>query len=252
MRSRTLAVISLFLGCLSAAYAQSDPATAVAKAMITAMGGQDNWNKAHYIRYDFRVLAGDKVLVSRAHLWDKQTGKYRLEGTTKDGQSQVVLFSTANQQGTAYVNEKRIDGREAADAVKQAYASFINDMYWLAMPWKWLDAGVRLKYEGKKNANGKEYEIVQLTFDHVGLTPGDRYEAYVSPASHLMEHWEYTLQTGNKGSWDWEYTTTAGVKLAKNHTSKDGKSISMGDVRILDKVADEYFADPARTLSTLH
>ena len=32
---------------------------------------------------------------------------------------------------------------------------------------------------------------------------------YVSPASNLMEHWDFMLQDGHKGSFDWEYTTPA-------------------------------------------
>jgi hypothetical protein len=63
-----------------------------------------------------------------------------------------------------------------------------------------------------------------------------------------MEHWEYTLQSGQKGSWDWEYATTGGIKLAKNHTSADGKSISMGEVEVRDRAEDAFFTDPAKAL----
>lgn len=247
MNQRFLALVFVLGALAPASFAQDAKAVELAKSMMAAMGGQDAWNKAHFVRYDFKVIAGGKKVVDRSHLWDKQTGRYRLEETNKAGQAQVVLFSTADKQGTAYVNGKRIDGPEAATAVKEAYATYINDMYWLSMPWKWMDMGVNLKYLGKKGNS----DVVQLTFGKVGLTPGDRYEAYLSPTSHLMEHWEYTLQGGTKGSWDWEYTTTAGVKLAKNHTSKDGKSINMGDVQIMDTAADQYFQDPARTLSTM-
>ena len=212
----------------------------IAHAMMAAMGGQDAWNQARFVRYDFRVTAGGKTVADRAHLWDKATGRYRLESVDKGGTRQVVLFNTGDASANA-----------TTPAVKQAYGSFINDMYWLAMPWKWMDPGVHLKYMGKRKYDGEDFDVVQLTFDHVGLTPGDRYEAFVSPKSHLMEHWEYTLQGGNKGSWDWEYTTTAGLKLAKNHTSKDGKSINMGDVRIMNSTDDAYFTDPTHYLSSL-
>lgn len=211
----------------------------IAHAMMAAMGGQDAWNQARFVRYDFRVTAGGKTVADRAHLWDKATGRYRLESVGKDGARQVVLFNTGDASSSA------------TPAVKQAYGSFINDMYWLAMPWKWMDPGVHLKYMGRRKYGGEDFDVVQLTFDHVGLTPGDRYEAFVSPKSHLMEHWEYRLQSGNEGSWDWEYTTTAGLKLAKNHTSKDGQSINMGDVRVMNSTDDAYFTDSAHYLSSL-
>jgi hypothetical protein len=242
--------LALFCTPLESAGPADSKANEIAQAMMQAMGGQDAWNRARFIRYDFRVNAGGKSVADRAHLWDKQTGRYRLEGATKEGQHQIVLFNTGTKQGVVYQDGKKLDGAASAAAIKQAYGSFINDMYWLAMPWKWTEAGVHLKYLGKRKHGSQEFDVVRLTFDKVGLTPGDRYEAFVSPTSHLMEHWEYTLQNGSKGSWDWEYTTTGGIKLASNHTSPD-RSINMGDVRVLEAVDDAFFSDPTRMLATL-
>jgi hypothetical protein len=39
--------------------------------------------------------------------------------------------------------------------------------------------------------------------------------------------------------------------LASNHTNADGASISMGAVRVLDKVDDAFLTDPAHHLSLL-
>lgn len=238
----------LAMSCAGAIYAADAKAAEIAQAMMSAMGGIDNWNRAHFVRYDFKVTAGGKTVVDRAHLWDKMSGRYRIDGKTKDGKSSVALFNASNQQGSAYVDGKKLEGAEAAKAMKDAYATFINDMYWLSMPWKWMDMGVHLKYLGQKPRGNDPFDVVELTFGKVGLTPGDRYQAYVSPKSHLMEHWEYTLQKGDKGSWDWEYATTGGVKLAKNHTSADGKSINMGDVKVMESADDALFTDPAKPL----
>src|SRR5712692_4139491 len=224
----------------------------LAQSMMQAMGGQQAWNSAHFVRFDFRVKAGDKTVMDRSHLWDKQTGRYRLEETTKEGKSEVVLFNVNDRQGAAYINGKKVEDAAARKAVEDAYAAFINDMYWLSMPWKWLDPGVNLKYLGEKKRGGKTFEVVELTFDHVGLTPGDMYYAFLSPQSHLMEHWEYVLQSHNKVSWDWQYTETHGVKLASNHVSDDHKtSINMGDVRVLETADEGFFTDPACLLSNL-
>jgi len=92
--------------------------------------------------------------------------------------------------------------------------------------------------------------VVRLTFDHVGLTPGDRYDAFISSQSHLMTHWDYKLQSGDTGAWDWEYGDYGGIKLAKNHTSAK-MSIDMGDVRVMDTVDDGYFSDPKKMLTAL-
>ena len=71
---------------------------------------------------------------------------------------------------------------------------------------------------------------------------------YVSPSTKLMGQWMYKLQSGSIGAWDWEYTTTGGIKLASNHTKAGGDSINMGKVQILDNVDDAVFTDPARPL----
>jgi len=241
-------VISSLLACLFlfAADARDPKAVEIAQDSQKAMGGQEAWNAARFVRFDFKVNIGGETKVDRSHLWDKQTGRYRLDQKTR-----VVLMNLANKQGTVYVDGKKLEGPDAAKAVEGAYGAYINDFYWLAMPWKWLDEGVNLKYLGKKAQSGENCDVVELTFGKVGLTPGDRYQAFVSPKSHLMTHWEYTLQSGDKGSWDWQYGEHGGVKLASNHTSPPDKSIHMGAVRILKDVDAAFFTDPQRPLSDL-
>lgn len=243
--------ILTLVGAVPAAAAESrDPkAVEIAKSMLQAMGGDAAWAKAHFVQYNFRVTVDGKTVVDRAHLWDKTSGRYRLDGTSKDGKPTVSLFNINDRKGSAYAGGKALQGADAAKALKDAYGAFINDMYWLSMPWKWLDAGVNLKYLGKKNLGAMSYDVVELTFGKVGLTPGDRYDAYVSPRTHLMEHWEYTLQSGTKDAWDWTYTTSEGVTLAQDHRSSDGKkSINMGVVRISGQLDERLFTDATKPL----
>jgi len=115
-----------------------------------------------------------------------------------------------------------------------------------------MATGVNLAYLGPKKLGQESSDVVELTFQHVGLTPGDMYHAFVSQTSHLMTHWDYVLESHEKGSWDWTYGDYQGVKLASNHISSDKKmAINMGDVRVLDAVDDTFFSNPMRTLSEL-
>jgi hypothetical protein len=248
MRAYVCAAALVAAASLTGAETRDPKAVQIAESMMKAMGGSDAWMRAPFIRYDFIVTAGGKEVVNRAHLWNKMTGRYRLEDRTKAGKPRVTLFNVNTREGTAYVDGKKLEGAAAAAALKEAYATWINDMYWLSMPWKWMDPGVNLKYQGEKPLAGKKYEVVELTFGKVGLTPGDRYHAFVSPESGLMEHWDFTLQDGHKGSFDWEYTTTGGVKLASNHKSPDGTTINMGNVQITQSADDKLFTDPAKGL----
>ncbi len=234
-----------------------DPkAVEVTRTMMHAMGGEDAWKTAHFVRFDFKVKVGRKLVEDNAHLWDRKDGRYRFEHATKDGKRQVVLFRIAdyerNKGGEAYLDGKKMEGDAARKAVDDAYASYINDSWWLCMPWKWFAPGVNLKYLGPQEHGGGTTDVVELTFNHVGLTPGDMYHAFVSEKSHLMTYWEYTLQSKEKGAWDWQYGDHKGVKLASNHVSSDHKAtINMGDVRILDAVEDDFFTDPSRGLAGL-
>lgn len=173
------------------------------------------------------------------------TSSPRAARKTKAGKPRVTLFNVNTRLGAVY---KKLEGAAAPAGVKEAYATWINDMYWLSMPWKWMDPGVNLKYAGEKPLGGKTYQMIDLSFAHVGLTPGDRYHAYVSPASNLMEHWDFMLQDGHKGSFDWEYITTGGVKLASNHKSPDGTTINMGSVQVMNTADDAFFTDPGKGL----
>ena len=237
----------LTVAVLLAGANQDAKSVEIAHAMIQAMGGEAAWNAAHFVRFDFQVAKDGHSLISRSHLWDKRTGRYRLNDQTKDGAPRVTLMNLATRQGDVFVNGKKLEGPAAGTALTAAYATYINDSYWLMMPWKWLDPGVHLKYLGRQ----KGLDIVELTFDHVGLTPGDRYRAYVSPQTHRMEHWEYQLQSGDKGSWDWQYAAHNGVTLASNHVNNQGMDINMGQVAILDSAPEACFSNPPQPCPAL-
>ena len=126
-----------------------DPkAVEVARTMMQAMGGEDAWNAVHFVRFDFKINAGGTLKQDNAHLWDRKDGRYRIERTLKDGKHEVDLFSMADYErdksGSVYVNGKKLEGDEARELLADAYRSYINDTWWLCMPWKWMVTGVNL------------------------------------------------------------------------------------------------------------
>ncbi len=240
------AMLAALCGWLTAA--ERDPqAEAVARRMMEAMGGEDAWNNARYVRFDFIVTAGGEERVNRSHLWDKYSGRYRLEQDTAEGR-RIVLFNVNDKDGQVFLDGEKLPESEAGKQIEAAYSAFINDMYWLAMPWKWFDPGVNLKHLGVRQHDGKPCDVIELTFQNVGFTPGDTYHAYVSQSSNLMVYWEYTLQSGRKGAWEWEYGDFNGVTLATNHTNAEGNSINMGGVSVTQQVDEALFTDPGRRL----
>jgi hypothetical protein len=222
-----IAAAAAALGAHAAVATQDPKAVEVAQRSMTAMGGAERFAAARLLRFDFAPVRDGKVTSSYRHWWDRHRGAYRLEGTSKEGVPYRVLFDVHSKQGRAWLGARELAGEELAHWLEVAYGRFINDTYWLLMPWKWLDPGVNLAYEGRKTIDGNEYEVVTLSFaSGVGLTSNDRYWALVSPQTNLIERWEYVLQneegapgTGKPTPWTWEawQETAAGVKLATVH-----------------------------------
>jgi hypothetical protein len=60
------------------------------------------------------------------------------------------------------------------------------------MPYKLKDSGVTLEYVGDGTMeDGREAEVLQLTFKEVGRTPDNRYHVYIARDSGLVEQWDF-------------------------------------------------------------
>lgn len=222
----------------------SDPkAVAVADATLAAMGGQAAWDGTRYLRFTF---AG-----RRTHYWDKWSGRHRLEGKTKDNEAYVVLDNVNTHQGTAYVDGKPVEGDKGAKMVENSYGAWVNDTYWLLMPYKLKDPGVNLSYVGQQRLDGKDYDEIGLTFGPVGLTPGDHYFAWFNRDTHLMDRWAYLLQDQPRDAaptvWLWQGWQRHGqIMLAPHRVQPDGqKKLELSDILVAVNLSEAVFASPA-------
>jgi hypothetical protein len=203
-------------------------AVAVADKVMHSLGGADAWNGLHYLRFDFAVDRGGKTLVRRAHTWDKWTGQYRFEATGKEGEAIVVLMNVNTREGSAFVKGKKVEGEGLKKHLDDAYASWVNDSYWLLMPYKMKDPGVILAYDGAETKGSDTWDKVRLTFDNVGLTPKDKYWAFVNRKTGLVDRWDFVLKGENKppSSFAWKNWKAFGkVMLADDRVSPDGTRI---------------------------
>src|SRR5262249_33347733 len=88
--------------------------------------------------------------------------------------------------------------------------------------------GVNLAYEGEKTPEGGEpCDVVRMTFNKVGLTPGDTYWVFVNKASHLVDRWEMVLEgqeAKDRGAFLWKDWRSYGpIRFAASHPKPDGK-----------------------------
>ncbi len=168
-----------------------------------------------------------------------------------------MLHSLADQgQGAGQVF---IDGSpEEAEDVKakfltRAYGAWVNDTYWLLMPYKLLDPGVELQDLGTVTLDGHHYTKLGLSFGSVGLTPGDRYWAYVDQTSNLVTRWQYILENQDPDSapttWTWGNWQRHGQVLlsdTRTELSGDGagRVLSLAPIQVLDTVDPSLFEAP--------
>ncbi len=196
MKTRFLKLfIAILIASLSDAGAQNNPAApdfdqansdqkaiAVADQAMNAMGGRKNWDDTRYVAWNFFGV--------RKHVWDKWTGDVRIENVRDD---QVILMNINTNKGRIFkFGAEQTNADSLTKYLKIGKGVWINDSYWLVMPFKLKDSGVTLKHLGdSQTKDGKEADLLQLTFKNVGNTPDNKYNVWVDKQSHLVWQWAY-------------------------------------------------------------
>jgi len=163
--------------------ANSDPAAVeLADSIMEAMGGWNNWNNTRYISWNF---FGNRNLV-----WDKKEDHARIESIND---SITYLVDLRTLTGKVWVKGTELTEKDTLNKMLQkAKSIWINDSYWLVMPFKLKDSGVTLKYLGEDTLKtGGRCNVLQLTFDKVGDTPQNKYYVYVDLTDNLVKQWAY-------------------------------------------------------------
>jgi hypothetical protein len=256
MRSWRRRSLVLLAACSLATHAgaQSRPAPPtsnpkaieVAGKAMAALGGETAWNNTHFLRFTFAVDREGKTVASRDHTWDKWTGRYRLDGTDKEGKKFTVLMNLNTKGGKAVKDGKPIEGEELKKLLENAYGTWVNDTYWLLMPYKMMDPGVVLAYDGEMKQGEATYDKVRLSFEKVGLTPKDKYWAYVNRQTGMVDRWDFVLNGESKppATFTWDgWKKYGNVMLAPERKSKDGTRIYFPMLEVKDKVPDSAFTD---------
>ena len=161
----------------------SDPAAIeLADSIMNAMGGRENWDNTRFISWNF---FGRRNLV-----WDKHQGRVRIESLPD---SITYLVNINSGEGKVRVKNSQITEPDSLKKMlAKAKSIWINDSYWLVMPFKLKDSGVTIKYMGEDTvADGKRYNVLQLTFSNVGDTPQNKYKLYVDIQEKLVKQWAF-------------------------------------------------------------
>lgn len=157
-------------------------AITIADEVMAAMGGRKAWDETRFLVWNF--------FGSRKHYWDKHTGDIRIE-SKKD--KYTLLMNIHSMDGKLKKDGAMVTHPDSLKKYLQlGKEAWINDAYWLVMPYKLKDSGVTLKYKGEgQTEKGEASDILELTFNGVGVTPDNKYDVYVDKSTRLVNQWAF-------------------------------------------------------------
>ena len=202
--------------------------------MVDAMGGQKAYDAIHHLQWTF--------FGNRKWWWDKKTGDVRCESLKS---KLSIILNTNSKEGKVLIDGAiQTDPDTLTKYLTLGYGWWINDSYWLVMPFKLQDPGVRLKYVGQRRTvqDSALADVLELTFEHVGITPSNKYHLYVDPDSHLLVQWDYFREASDtepRFQLPWtDYRAHGGVLF-----SQDRGGRKLDDIRVYKELPASLYTD---------
>lgn len=220
----------------------SDPeAVKIAESVLESMGGSDRWAATRCLRWRF--------FGRRLHYWDRRSGDIRIESpASEDGQRPelLVLMNIHTKKGRVWEDGSEVlEPGPLAEQLDLGHQWWVNDSYWMFMPYKLLDPGVTLKYRGERALeDGRTADVLELTFDEgIGYTPQNKYEVDVVRDSGLIERWSFFAEATDpepRFVLPWEgWQRFGGILLATGH----GKGLDW-EIAVYDELPRSVFESP--------
>ena len=179
---------------------------------IAKAHGFDNWKNVNQIEFTFNVDRGENHF-ERIWMWQPKND-YVVSSISKDS----ITMYTRNIKELGEINPNII----AIDK------SFINDKYWLFVPFQLVwDEGTTISQSTKEIAPISKTEMNKITIlygDEGGYTPGDAYDIFYD-ADYLIKEWVFRKGNSEEPSMITtfeNYEDFNGIKIAKEHKTAEG------------------------------
>jgi hypothetical protein len=136
-------------------------------------------------------------------------------------------------------------GDSLTKMLNKAKSIWINDSYWLVMPFKLKDTGVTLTYVGEDTlSNGSKCNLMELRFKNVGDTPQNMYRIYVDLSDNLVKQWSYYKEASQDSAnfirpWD-NYKKYGNILLSADRSDNSGPRNASVDEALPDEVFTEF------------
>ncbi len=212
----------------------SDPrAIELAERVVARVGGRAGWGATELVHWNF--------LGHRRWIWDRANDRARVE---VPGDALVVVCDLPTRKGRAWRGGSRLTGDELAEKLELAHQWWVNDSYWLAMPFKLFDPGVTLSHAGRRTAaDGRQCEVLRLAFSGVGYTPENHYDVYVDSDTDLIAQWDFYASGADdeprmSTPWrDWQ-------RHGEVWFSADRGELELTEIRVFDVLPAAVFSSP--------
>ena len=188
-------------------------------ALVTRTAGLDAWRDGKRLKFTFNVEQNGQQRAQVSHDWDLVTGVDTI--THRDGR-------------ITSVNVYSFDPATATDDEKKDFRSWTNDSYWLLMPLKLGDPGVKFGAVTTTLDGPPSQATVTMSFgDGVGLTSGDQYDLSIDLERGVVDGWTFRPGPGKATTWAWtDYRDFNGLRLATNRPPENegGSRIYFTDI----------------------
>jgi len=205
-------------------------AIAIADKVMVAMGGRKSYDNTRYLFWNF--------FGSRTLLWDKKEGNVRIESKKDD---YTVVMNIHSMTGKVKLKGEVLTHRDSlAKYLQMGKDAWINDSYWLVMPFKLKDSGVTLTYVGEEMVNEKMNDVLELRFKNVGKTPQNKYQVFVDQSTNLVSQWSFYPKaddTEPRFLTPWDGYTQHGEILLSGGRGK----YELTEIKVLEKVGAAVF-----------
>ncbi|WP_304235873.1 hypothetical protein [Jiulongibacter sediminis] len=198
-----------------------------------AMGGQEAFDNIQHISWNFFGV--------RNLTWDKYSGDVRID---LNNENTVYLVNTKTKEGRVFKNGEEYTQPDSLQKyLKTAYEIWINDSYWLVMPFKMDDPGVSSKYlKEKATQNGEAADVIELTFNETGVTPDNKYHIYFDKNTGLVTQWDFFRNYSDEKpmfSLPWQNYVRYGSVLL----SGDRGERKLSDIKVFKKLPKTVYTE---------
>ena len=237
------------LWIVAGAWAQQDPvADSLAHRVLQSAGGAEVWADTPYVVFSQATeINGVPNRVVR-HVWNRKTNQYRMEVPGPAQDPYVILFNVDTRKGKAYWRATELEPLESLKLVAQAYERFVNDTFWLFLPFFLFDSGVQRTLLPDSSSS----DSIQVL--HLRFTPQERgapaEEFYLYVSSGKIVQWKYQgPQDAGFRRFEWRdyghHTTPAGdlVLSIRKRALGHPYEVTTRGIGFPAELSDDWFTD---------